>query len=68
MNVCLIGDGLISLSLAKALINNNFKVFMFVRHNSKTPNDIRTIGISSSNIDFFQKEILRIKKNLIWDI
>ena len=68
MNVCLIGDGLISLSLAKALINNNFKVFMFVRHNSKTPNDVRTIGISSSNIDFFQKEILRIKKNLIWDI
>ena len=60
MNVCLIGDGLISLTLAKALINKNIKVFMYYENNKKIPNDNRTIGISSDNLDFVQKKILKI--------
>ena len=68
MNVCLIGDGLISLTLAKILINNKIKVFMYCKNNKKIPNQNRTIGITSNNLDFFQKEIIKINKDLIWDI
>ena len=68
MNVCLIGDGLISLTLAKTLINNKIKVFMYYENNRKILNNNRTIGISSDNLDFIQKKILKINKNLIWEI
>jgi len=68
MNICLIGDGLISLTLAKTLINNKIKVFMYYKNNKKTPSNNRTIGITSNNLDFFQKEIIKIKKDLFWEI
>jgi len=68
MNVCLIGDGLISLTLAKTLINKKIKVFMYYENNRKIPNNNRTIGISSDNLDFVQKKIVKINKNLIWEI
>ena len=51
MNVCLIGDGLISLTLAKALINKKIKVFMYYENNKKIPINNRTIGISSDNLN-----------------
>ena len=38
MNVCLIGDGLISLTLAKTLINNRIKVFVYFKNNKKIIN------------------------------
>ena len=59
MNVCLIGDGLISLTLAKTLINKKIKVFMYYENNRKIPNDNSTIGISSDNLDFIQKKIVK---------
>ena len=59
---------LISLTLAKALINKKIKVFMYYENNRKTLNNNRTIGISSDNLDFVQKKILKINKNLIWEI
>ena len=68
MNICLIGDGLISLTLAKTLINKKIKVFMYYEDNRKIPNENRTIGISSDNLDFIQKKIVKINKNLIWKI
>ena len=68
MNVCLIGDGLISLTLAKTLINNKIKVFVYSKNNKKIINKNRTIGITSNNLDFFQKEIIKINKDLIWEI
>ena len=68
MNICLIGDGLISLTLAKALINKNIKVFMYYKKNQIIHNQNRTIGITSNNLDFFQKEIIKIKKKLFWGI
>ena len=67
MNVCLIGDSLITLSLAKNLTNKNIKVFNYVWGNKKKSNT-RTIGITSDNFKFFNKEILNIKKKMIWDI
>ena len=68
MNICIIGDGLISLTLAKTLINNKIKVFMYYKNNKKTSSNNRTIGITSNNLDFFQKEIINIKKDLFWRI
>ncbi len=68
MNICLIGDGLISLTLAKTLINNKIKVFMYSKNHKKIFNDNRTIGITSDNLSFFQKEIIKLSKNIFWDI
>ena len=67
MNVCLIGDGLISLTLAKTLINNKIKVVMYCKNNKETTSHNRTIGITPNNLDFFQKEIIKIK-NIFWEI
>ena len=68
MNICLFGDGLTALTLAKALINKNFKVFMYHKDSRKLSIQNRTIGISSNNLDFFQKNIIKINKNLMWKI
>ena len=68
MNICLIGDGLTSLALAKNLINKNIKVFVYYKNNKKLNSQSRTIGISKKNFDFFNKEIIKIKKNMIWKI
>ncbi len=67
MNVCLIGNNLITLSLAKNLTNKNIKVFNYVQSNKKKSNT-RTIGITRDNLQFFNEEILNIKKKMIWDI
>ena len=56
MNVCLIGDGLISLTLAKTLINKKIKVFMYYRNSKKISNESRTISISLNNLNFIQKK------------
>jgi len=68
MNICLFGDGLVGLTLAKTLINNNFKVFMFFENYRKLSNQNRTIGISSNNLDFLQKEVIKINNDYIWKI
>jgi len=67
MKVCLIGNSLTTLSLGKNLINKKIKVFNYVTAN-KTLSKIRTIGISKDSLDFFNKEIIKLKKNMIWDI
>tara|TARA_B100000945_G_C20372300_1_gene592789 strand:+ start:43 stop:1134 length:1092 start_codon:yes stop_codon:yes gene_type:complete len=67
MKVCLIGNSLTTLSLAKNLINKNIKVFNYSL-SSKKKTITRTIGITKNNLDFFNSEILSIKKNMIWDI
>ena len=65
MNVCIIGDGLTSLSLAKNLINKKINVHIYHEgKNNISPN--RTIGISKSNFEFFKKEIYNIKDK--WEI
>ena len=63
MNICLIGDGLISLTLAKTLINNKIKVFMYCNNYKKISNYNRTIGITPNNLDFFKNEVIKIKIN-----
>ncbi len=61
MKVCLIGNSLTTLSLGKNLINKKIKVFNYVTAN-KTLSKIRTIGISKDSLDFFNKEIIKLKK------
>ncbi len=67
MNVCIVGDGLVSLALAKTLVNKGIYVDIFLNQKLNKLDKSRTLGISKANVDFFEKNILSIKK-LLWDI
>ena len=67
MKVCILGDNLTSLALAKALVKKEIFVDIFYKKKNTQIDTTRTIGISKSNIDYFNKEILNIKK-LLWPI
>jgi 2-octaprenyl-6-methoxyphenol hydroxylase len=68
MNVCIIGDGLTSLSLAKNLVNKKINVQIYQKKKTNNPLSNRTIGITKKNLEFFNKEILRLPKKNIWEI
>ena len=68
MNICLIGGGLASLTLAKNLINKNIKVDICYENRKKLHFNTRTIGISKDNLDFFNKEIVKINHKKICKI
>ena len=66
MKVCILGDGLVSLTLAKALINE--EIYVDIISSKKIIHDKdRSLGISKSNIEFFNQNIINIDK-LIWNI
>ncbi len=67
MKVCIIGQGLSSLALAKALINQNINVDLLSSKKNYTLNKSRTIGISKSSLKFINNNILNIEKN-IWKL
>ena len=67
MKVCILGDGLSSLTLAKALVNQNIYVDVLLQKKHQKFNQSRTIGISKSNTDFFNKNIINIEK-LLWKL
>ena len=68
MNICIIGDGLTSLSLAKNLINKKINVHFYHKYKIESSLSNRTIGISKDNLEFFKNEILNIKKKFVWEI
>jgi len=68
MNVCIIGDGLTSLSLAKNLINKKINVHIYHKNKIQKLTPSRTIGISKNNFEFFKKEICEIPKSNCWEI
>ena len=68
MNVCIIGDGLTSLSLAKNLINKKINVHIYHQNKINNLKTNRSIGISKNNLDFFKKEIYKIPKKNYWEI
>ena len=68
MNICLIGDNLTSLALAKILTNKNINIFLYYEKKKNFKLKSRTIGISKHNFDFIQSEIIKLNKNLIWKI
>ncbi len=67
MKICILGNGLTGLTLAKALVNLGIYVDILSDHNEKNKDRIRTIGISKKNVEFFNKHILNIDK-IIWNI
>ncbi len=67
MRVCIIGAGLTSLTLAKALVNQKIYVDVHTEKKKEILSKSRTLGISKSNIDFFKKNIIDIKK-IIWKL
>ena len=67
MKVCIIGAGLTSLTLSKALINRGLYVDILNSKKIKKISQTRTLGISKSNIEYFNKNISNIKK-IIWEI
>ncbi len=68
MNICIIGHGLTSLSLAKNLINKKINVHIYHRDKIEELSTSRTIGISKNNLEFFKKEIYDIPKKFFWEI
>ena len=67
MKVCILGDGLISLALAKALINKGIYVDIYSSIKKKRYSKLRTLGISKSNINFINQNIENINK-FIWPL
>ena len=67
MKISILGNGLTSLTLAKMLANQNVKVDVYSDKNTKKNNKIQTLGISKTNIEFFNDKILNIEK-YVWDI
>ena len=68
MNVCIIGSGLTSLSLAKNLINKKINVHIYQKKIIKNIASSRTIAISKNNFEFFEDQIIKLPKNFIWEI
>ena len=67
MTLCIIGSGLSALTLAKALVNQNINVDLVTLKKSIIYDKTRTLGISKSNVEFFNKEIVNIEK-ILWKI
>ena len=67
MRVCILGNGLSSLSLAKSIVNQKIYVDVFFPEKSSKINKTRTIGISKSNVQFFNENIINIE-DIIWKL
>jgi len=67
MTICILGNGLTALTLAKALVNCEIDVDVFFNKSNYKINDMRTIGIAKNNVDFFNKNIINIEK-IIWKL
>ena len=67
MRVCILGAGLTSLTLAKALVNQNIYVDLYSQKKINLPHKSRTIGISKSNIEFFNNSIMNVGK-IAWKL
>ena len=67
MRVCILGHGLSSLTLAKALVNQNIYVDIITYKKNQKIGLSRTLGISKSNINFFNKNIINIEK-FLWKL
>ena len=67
MRVCILGVGLSSLTLAKALVNQNIYVDLYSQKKINLLNKSRTIGISKSNMSFFNDKIINVDK-IAWKL
>ncbi len=67
MRVCILGGGLTSLTLAQALVNQKIHVDIIDSKKPIIQSKFRTIGISKTNVEFFNKYIVNVD-NIIWNI
>ncbi len=67
MRVCIFGSGLSALTLAKALVNQKIFVEVISSGSNHKIDQFRTIGISKSNYEYFNRNIINIKK-IIWKL
>ena len=67
MAICIIGNSLSALTLAKALVKHNITVDVMCNKENLNISKTRTIGISKSNTDYLNKDIINIDK-LLWKI
>ena len=67
MTVCILGNSLTALTLAKTLVNYKIDVDVILNKKNYQINNTRTIGISKNNVDYFNSNIINIEK-LIWNI
>ena len=67
MRICIIGSGLTSLVLAKALVNQNIHVDILKDKKKQSIDQSRTIGITKSNVEYFNSKIVNIDK-IIWKL
>ena len=67
MKVCIIGDGITSLTLALSLVKQNIQVDNIVKKKINQTYKSRTIGVSKSNFDFINKNIVNIE-NISWKL
>ncbi len=67
MTVCILGNNLTALTLAKVLVNYGIDVDVIFNKKNYKISPSRTIGISKNNIDFFNSNIINIEK-LIWKV
>ena len=58
MNVCILGNSLTSLSLAKALVNLKLNVDIISNKENYKIDESRTIGLTASNMSFSMKIFL----------
>ncbi len=67
MKICIIGSGLSALTLAKTLVNLKINVDMVYPNKNYKISRSRTIGISKSNYEYFNSNIINIDK-IIWKL
>ncbi len=67
MTVCILGNNLTALTLAKVLVNYEIEVDVIFNKKKYKIDDSRTIGISKNNVDFFNSNVINIEK-LVWKI
>ena len=67
MTVCILGNSLTALTLAKALVNKNISVDLLIQKKNIELSPTRTLGISKSNSDFFRESIINIEK-ILWKL
>ena len=67
MTVCILGNSLTALTLAKTLVNHKINVDLLSSKKNYKIDRSRTIGIANSNINFFNKNIINIEK-IIWKL
>jgi len=67
MNICLLGNGLTNLFLAKILVQKKIRVHLFHSKKFLLQKSVRTIGISKENLNFIEQNKIKIKK-ISWPI